>query len=236
MFECDLHLHSIRSTCGYHTLLEIVEIIKKRGLKGFALTDHSPALDTPKAHFAVLLKRMPAVVGGLRVFKGIEASILNVDGDLDLPEITGHRYEIVLAGLHSHDLFATSQGKEKNTRALVNAMRRYPCINIIAHPSFTPLPVDIDAITDVALETGTALEINNARLGLGRVEDDCMSRMLELARDKGTQLAVNSDGHVFSEMGVFDNSIALLEKFGMDRLTIVNRTLESTRAFLGLEE
>lgn len=236
MFECDLHIHSIRSTCGFHTLFEIVSIIRDRGLKGFALTDHSPVLDTPKAHFSVLLKRLPAVVGGLRVFKGIEASVLNCDGDLDLPEIPDQQYEIVLAGLHSHDLFAMSQGKEKNTRALINAMRRYPSINIISHPCFTPLPVDIDALTDVALETGTALEINNARLGLGRIETDCMSRMVELAHKKGTKLAVNSDGHVFTEMGVFDDAVAYLEPFGMDRLTIVNRTLESTLSFLGLDE
>ena len=233
--ECDLHLHSIRSTCGYHTLFEIVDIIRKQGLKGFALTDHGPALDTPTAHFAVLLKRLPAIIDGLRVIKGIETSVLNCSGDVDMPVIEGRSYEVVLAGLHSHDLFYSSQGEKNNTRALINAMKRHPDIKILSHPCFRPLPVDIDALTDVALETGTALEINNSRLNLGRVDTDCLSRMVELAGEKGTMLTVNSDGHVFTEMGNFTASLDFLEPFGMNNLNIVNRTLEETLSFLGLD-
>ena len=233
--ECDLHLHSIRSTCGFHTLLEIVEIIRKQGLKGFALTDHGPALGTPTAHFSVLLRRFPDVIDGLRVIKGIETSVLNCSGDVDMPVLEGNPYEIVLAGLHSHDLFYSSQGKEKNTRALINSMKKHPEIKILSHPCFKSLPVDIDALTDVALETGTALEINSSRLNFGRVEIDRLSRMTELASEKGTMLAVNSDGHGFAQMGNFTASLDFLEPFGMDNLNIVNRTLEETLSFLGLD-
>ena len=152
-----------------------------------------------------------------------------------MPVFEEHPYEIVLAGLHSHDLFYSSQGKENNTRALINAMKRHPEIKIITHPCFSPLPVDIDALTDVALETGTALEVNNSRLNVGRVETDRLSIMIELAAEKGTLLAVNSDGHVFSEMGNFTASLDFLEPFGMNNLNIVNRTLEKTLSFLGLD-
>ena len=114
-------------------------------------------------------------------------------------------------------------------------MKRHPDIKILSHPCFRPLPVDIDALTDVALETGTALEINNSRLNLGRVDTDCLSRMVELAGEKGTMLTVNSDGHVFTEMGNFTASLDFLEPFGMNNLNIVNRTLEETLSFLGLD-
>ncbi|MFC1606403.1 hypothetical protein ACFL47_00410 [Candidatus Latescibacterota bacterium] len=230
-----MHLHSIRSSCGFHTLLEIVSIINKRGLSGFALTDHSPSLGTPKSHFGVLLRRMPSVIDGLRLIKGIEASVMNVDGDLDLPVFKNLEYEIVLAGLHPHDTFAVNRGREANTRALINTMRRYPQINIITHPMSDPYEVDIDALTDVALETGTALEINNSRFSFGRERYDALAAMVELAGEKGTMLAVNSDGHVFSEMGNFKNAISFLRQFDTDRLNIVNRSLESTYEFLNLD-
>ena len=48
-------------------------------------------------------------------------------------------------------------------------------------------------------------------------------------------LTVNSDGHVFTEMGNFTASLDFLEPFGMNNLNIVNRTLEETLSFLGLD-
>ena len=49
-------------------------------------------------------------------------------------------------------------------------------------------------------------------------------------------LCVNSDGHVFSEMGIFDHALDFMKPYGLENFNIVNRTLESTLEFLGLEE
>lgn len=234
-YECDLHVHSIRSACGFHSLLEIVSVMREKGIKAFALTDHGPALDTPLAHFAVLLKRIPRFIDGIRIFKGIEASIMSVEGDLDLPEFEGYKYEAILASLHLHDLFSVSQGVNDNTRALINAMRKNPSIKVITHPYTIPHPIDIDAVTDVALETNTALEINNSHIALKKANNEVLSRMLELAAGKGTMLAVNSDGHVFTEMGEFDSALKVMEPYDIGSLNIVNRTFESTIKFLGLD-
>ncbi len=233
---CDLHIHSIRSTCGFHTLLEIVSIMNAKHIEAFALTDHGPTLETPKPHFSVMLRRVPPVIDGIRVLKGIEASVLNYDGDLDLPLFAGYPYEIILAGLHKHGLFEEPQGLYENTRTLINAMSRNPELNVITHPYFEQFPVDMEALTDAAIETNTALEVNNSYLLNDKAHTDSLALMLELARDKGTPLAVNSDGHVFNEMGEFDLAVRFMEQFGLDRLNIVNHTLESTLAFLELEK
>lgn len=204
--------------------------------KAFALTDHGPALETPQAHFSVLTKRMPPVIDGIRVFKGIEASILNFEGEIDIPELGSYPYEIILAGLHNHGTFAASPGVEINTLAVVNTMKKYPAVKVITHPAYEALPVDMDVITDIALETGTALEINNSYLLNNKTDKERLAYMLQLAQKKGTMLAVNSDGHVFSEMGEFDLAIEFMKPYGLDSFNIVNRTFESTLEFLGLEE
>ena len=236
MSYCDLHVHSIRSTCGFHTLLEIVTIMRAKKQKAFALTDHGPALETPQAHFSVLTKRMPPVIDGIRVFKGIEASILNYKGEIDIPEFGNYPYEIILAGLHNHDAFANNSGVEKNTLTVVNTMKKYPAVKIISHPAYGDLPVDMDIITSVAVETVTALEINNSHLLNNKTDNERLACMLELAREKGTMLAINSDGHVFSEMGEFYAAIEFMKPFGVNNFNIVNRSFESTLEFLGLEE
>ena len=236
MIECDLHVHSIRSACGFHTLLEIVSIMRDKGQKAFALTDHGPSLDTPWNHFAVLLKRIPAMIDGIRVFKGIESSVLDTDGNIDLPVFAGFPYEIVIAGIHPQGNFKESSGAEKNTRALVNAVRRNPVIRGITHPTYLTFPVNLDQLTDLAAERNVALEVNNSHLRSSKATAELILRMLELAREKGTPLMINSDGHVFNEMGEYERALALLEPFGIASFHIVNRTLESTLAFLGLAE
>ncbi|MHB9029163.1 MAG: hypothetical protein ACYC9O_10360 [Candidatus Latescibacterota bacterium] len=236
MIDCDLHVHSLRSTCGFHTLLEIVSIMRGKGIRGFALTDHGVTLGTPKSHFSVLLRRLPGVIDGVRVFKGIESSVLTVDGELDLPEFEGFPYEIILAGLHPHADFAESRGVGENTRALINAMRRYPALKGVTHPNYMSLPVDLDALTDAAAEYNVALEINNSHLRNKKARNEGIPGMLELILKKKAPVMVNSDGHVFNEMGEFEQALAFFEPFGLDRFRLVNRTLESTLEFLGLEE
>jgi len=236
MSYCELHIHSIRSTCGFHTLLEIVTIMRAKKQKAFALTDHGPALETPQAHFSVLTKRMPPVINGIRVFKGIEASILNFEGEIDIPEFGSYPYEIILAGLHNHGTFANSHGVEKNTLAVVNTMKKFPAVKVITHPTYEALPLDVDIITDIAVETGTALEINNSHLLNNKTDKERLACMLELAQKKGTMLAVNSDGHIYSEMGEFGSAVEFMKPYEIESLNIVNRTLESTLEFLGLEE
>jgi len=239
MIACDLHVHSIRSTCGFHTLLELVSIIGKRdGVRGFALTDHGPVHDTPRSHFSVMLKRMPSHIETLRVFKGIEATILSEDGTIDLPSFSfGKPYEIVLAGLHNYGVFASSTGSKANTRAVVNTLRRNPEVKIITHPFWREFSLDLDEVTDTALETGAALEINNSYLLNKKADLDSLDNLLDHSRGKGNPLSINSDGHMFNEVARFDLALDILERHGgPDAFNIVNRTMESTLTFLGIEE
>ena len=231
----DLHVHSIRSSCGVHTLLEIVSIMHERGLAGFALTDHSPLHGTPRSHFSVMLRRMPQMVDGLRVFKGIEATIIDDSGEIEAPIFGGVEYEIVLAALHHHGVFGPGPYMARNTTAVTNALRRNPRIKVITHPFYDQFPVDMDALTDVACETDTALEVNNAYFITGKADHDAFARMMELCKEKGVKLTVDSDGHMFNEIGTFDSALAALEPYGIPPEQVMNRTMESTLAFLGLE-
>ena len=235
MSFCDLHVHSIRSSCGFHTLLEIIAIMKGKKQTACALTDHGPKLATPPSHFSVMLRRLPPVINGIRLLKGIEASILNVDGEIDLPVFEGYPFEIILAGLHNHDIFEDSLGIEENTRAVVNAIKRNPSIKVLTHPYFKTLPLDLDVVTDAALENGIALEINNSYILNGKADMESMAYMVGLCKKKDVMLAVNSDGHVFSEMAEYGLAMEFLKPYGIENFTIVNRTFESTLEFLGLE-
>ena len=72
LIELDTHFHSVASTHAYSTVKEIAHSALENGIKGFAMTDHAPAMpDSPHIwHFrkyserlrkCVLLWQVPAV-------------------------------------------------------------------------------------------------------------------------------------------------------------------------------
>ena len=40
MGKIDLHIHTVKSPCGLHTLLEILDLAAERGMTLIAVTDH----------------------------------------------------------------------------------------------------------------------------------------------------------------------------------------------------
>ena len=87
------------------------------------------------------------------------------------------------------------QDRAQITQRVMNALRN-PYVDIIGHPSGRILgqrqesAVDLDTVTQVAAETGTALEVNSipARLDL----DDVHVRR---AIEQSVKIAISSDAH-----------------------------------------
>ena len=88
----DFHTHSLQSSCGMHTVAEILEFAAQKGVETVNICDHGAAAGR-KIIFGVIAdpKRTPAEVqistGGqlslIRLLPGIEANILD-DGKTDL--------------------------------------------------------------------------------------------------------------------------------------------------------
>ena len=131
----DLHAHT-RATDGRNSLQEMAEAARLRGLRYFAITDHSRRLTMAKGlDSARLLQqteaidRLNATLSGITILKGIEVDILE-DGNLDLPDDVLGRLDLVVGAVHS--LFKLS--KQKQTDRILKAMD-HPHFSILAHPS-----------------------------------------------------------------------------------------------------
>ena len=222
MIKVDLHVHSIRSYCGEHTILELVHAARSLGMTAFALTDHGTALGTLLPHFSVFCCRMPDMIDGIRVLKGIEANVMDMKGGTDIPEKFREYFEVVALGIHSVGKFTESRGIRENTDALICALERNPDITIISHPALINYPVDIDALADCALEHGAALEISNSNQLNGKDDPAQIRRILELAEEGRVSISFNSDAHVISELGRDDHIEELLKDFDRSRMDIIN--------------
>lgn len=228
MLRVDLHIHSIRSHCGVHTILELVGIARSKGMEAFAITDHGHSLGTFGSHFSILTRRVPQVIDGIRIIKGIEANVLDLDGGTDIPERFKDLFEVVIIGLHSVGMFKQSRGIGENTGGLIRAIEMNPCITLVAHPALKDYPVDVDELAACACEHNVSLEISNANLLHEKDDMKRIRRILELAHDGKVSLSFNSDGHVFNEIGEDGEIQELLRGVDLSKMDVLNDRILST--------
>lgn len=88
MLNIDLHLHTIASRHAYSTILEYINQAKKLKMKVIGISDHGPdtcSTLTDDIYFRTM-DRIPSYVEGIRILKGAEANIINLNGDIDLSD------------------------------------------------------------------------------------------------------------------------------------------------------
>lgn len=232
--ETDLHIHTVASGHAYSTIDEIAREAAARGLRGIGMTDHGPALPGgPHPYHFAALRFIPTYLHGVRVLRGIEANII-APGELDLPQNKLDLLDLVLAGFHEECGFRAGSVTE-NTDAVVRVMERR-LLHVLTHPGNPVFPIDYDVAARTAAETGVAIEINNASFSLSRhgSADNCR-QMARCCARHGTWVAIGSDAHIAQGVGVFDEALAAAQTGGVRWEQIVNRTLESTLAFLGIQ-
>ncbi|WP_243374303.1 phosphatase [Geotalea sp. SG265] len=231
----DMHTHTIASGHAYSTVNELAEAAARKGLKALALTDHGPAMPGgPHLYHFGAIRFIPRGIAGVRILCGVEANILNTRGEIDLPDRYQERLDFIMAGLHEGCGF-DDQGLRNNTQAVINAMAN-PHIHAVSHPGNPLFPTDYEEVVKAALHTGTALEINNASLGISREGSRPNCRKLaDLIARYGAPVVVGSDAHISQGVGVFDDALQLLAETGINETQVVNSSLERLLIFLRLQ-
>lgn len=148
-----MHVHSTYSD-GVNTVEENIKQAEKTGLLRFCCVDHVRRETDWLARFAENVNRLKSDTK-IELFSGVETKLLNVFGDLDIPEnlagidfiyVADHQFPMGDSCYHPKEVRQMLQSKEINPdaaietlcRATINAMRRYPNM-VIAH-LFSILP------------------------------------------------------------------------------------------------
>ncbi len=232
----DLHTHSVSSGHAYSTVNELAAAAAANGLKALAITDHGPALPGgPHLYHFGAMRFIPREIAGVRILLGCEANILDLDGNIDIPENYLQRLDFVMAGLHEGCGF-DNQGIERNTKAILNAMKNHG-IHAISHPGNPVFPADYETLAREASKTGTALEINNASFTHSRCgsRPNCENLALHIAQH-GTRVVVGSDAHIAQNVGHFEEAVEIIANAGIHEIQVVNSSMERLLAFLELPE
>ncbi len=202
-----IHNHSTYSD-GAHTLRQMAEAARARGLEYFGLCDHSRSLvianglsverlraqaEEVRALNAEFAELAPAEAGGgppFRIFHGTECDIL-ADGSLDYPDDVLAELDLVVASVHTGFNMTEAEATERIVRAVSN-----PHVHVLGHMTGRLLlaregyPVDHLAVIEACAEHGVAIELNANPYRL-----DMDWRWIREATARGVLIASNPDAH-----------------------------------------
>lgn len=228
----DTHTHTLSSGHAYSTIRENAAEAAVNGMTAIAMTDHGPAMkgSSSELHF-VNLGVIPQNIGGVRVFKGAEANIIDFSGGLDLPEWVLSRLEFVIASFH--DIVIEPGDEEQNTQGMINALKN-PYVDVVGHPGNPQFCVDIDKVVRKAAEYGKLIEINN---GSFRVRKGSEKNCLEFARKckkYGVGVTCGTDSHMCYGIGKFDAVFEILGEAQIPEELVLSTSLDKAEAFVKL--
>ena len=255
-FFGDYHTHTIFSkkpyVPWYHAKGSIEDNImhaKKIGLKEIAITDHGfnhglfgcsrKKLKCTKEEILRLEQKYD-----IKVYFGVEANFLGVDGTIDVADSDREYLDIVLCGFHKpakpktfKDMFniffknffakyfgTTKKMYARNTTMVLNALDKNN-IDVLTHLN-SKMKCDVVKIAKKAAEKGTLIELNERHCDFSKEEVEGMLKV-------GVNFIVNSDAHKPEKIGTFSKVEKIIKDYNIPQERIAN--LDKLPNFLSLK-
>ncbi|MGM9532249.1 phosphatase [Intestinibacter sp.] len=232
----DMHTHTVASGHAYSTINENVQFAKQHGIKILGMSDHGPnMLGGPELYFFNNLKVIPKEIDGVRVLKGMEANILDAEGNLDKLDpraLPGLDY--LIASLHT--ICMKPSTKEDNTNAILNAMDKEK-VKIIGHPDDGRYPLDYEPIVKKAKEKNILLEVNNSSLSPNTFRKGARENIkayLELCKKYGVRIIMGTDAHICYDIGVFKYAEEVIEEANFPKELVINYWEDQIKEFFNI--
>jgi DNA polymerase (family 10) len=229
----DLHLHTSWSD-GAESAEAMAASAAMLGYEYIAITDHSQSLKVAGGvpihelrqhieHVRTLSDR-----AGITVLIGTECDIAG-DGSLDYPEEVLADLDVVIASVHTRFRMT----RDEMTKRIVRAMESDQ-VDIIGHPTGRllgardPYDVDVEALVDAAVRTGTALEINASPERL-----DLKDSYVRMAKERGARFAIGTDAHTAAHLRSMGLGVSVARRGWLEAPDVINtRPLAALRDLL----
>ena len=228
----DLHGHSDWSGDGKASLEDMVAAAAARGYTYWAVTDHAENLTMNGVTRAGMLQRRRAIEElqeryDLRILEGVELNI-DIDGGVDYDREFLLQFDFCVASVHT----LMQRGGADQTRRIIAAME-HPAVHAIGHPTGRLIgrrpgyDLDLDAVVEAAVRTGTALEVNASPRRL-----DLSGDMVRRAVAAGATLTISCDAHSVGDLGSMRYGVATAQRGWATPHDVLNcRDLDGLLAF-----
>lgn len=229
--KVDLHTHTITSGHAYSTLTENALAASRKGIKLLGMTDHGPSMPgAPNLYHFGNLAILPEELYGVRILPGVEANIINHEGELDVPVNYLNRVKLVLVGLHV--ICYPGGTSEQNTHAYIQAMNN-PFTDMMVHPGRPEFELDLERIAFESANLNIPVEINNSSLGKEKKDAWGNCRLFSRYMAKyNAPVILGSDAHFWDRVGEFSFALELIRDAGISENQVLNTSPERVLEYL----
>lgn len=212
----DLHTHTCAS--GHGTNDKITDLAKeaaKRKMLVLGISDHGPASQGSAG--LSYFRGLPLGERhrfGVSLYYGVEANILDSDGNLDVPDDILRTLDFCIISMH-RPIYASGSETE-NTKAYIRAMR-HPNVQIIGHCDDSRFPVDYRELVKAAQAFGVLPELNNVSLLPDSYRKNCRenaTRLLKECASLSCPILLSSDSHGRGHIGEAAEALKLVQETG----------------------
>ena len=220
----DYHTHTKYSDAGHGiTVADNVKSAISAGLQEIAITDHgfnNPILALTRRKFRkekIEVEEARKTFPQIKIYHGIEADIISLDGRLDITEEEIEDVDLLVAGFHAGAIPPNGKSFRRmympvfkkavfprysehssiiadNTKAYIKCIEKYP-IDVLAHPD-NRLRINAYDVCKCCADNGTIVEINAKHVDIVERTFDDMLRSNAL-------LMANTDSHRPNRIGDF---------------------------------
>ena len=238
----DMHTHTYYSH-GTASIEEMVKAAVQKGLSEIHITEHGYAhyyaRKLNRAKYLEMYKQIEDLrvkYPQIRIVFGVEANIFSVQGDIDIKDEDIELFEVVNVGFHvmcklknltsfiklhalaflayrCHLRIFQKASEKYCTEAMLRVLDRYK-IHLITHP-MSNYRFDLQKIARKCVETGTILEINNAR---GRLNAEEVKRI----KDLNVRFIIGSDAHIPEDVGSCARGCQIIQQSGLNIEQVLN--------------
>ena len=224
----DLHTHSVASTHAFSTVQELAQQAENKGVELFALTDHGP--DTPdsphKWHFETL-QRIPREINGVTLIRGIEANIVDENGNVNFLRDKRGAIEFVIASSHTTPFAPESQ---EQFSKMWHGVIENPDVDVLGHMVYSrQYMCDLDSIIKSAKKHNKLIELNNS---YAKREHDGTKEIALKCMEVGALVSVNSDAHISFEIGGYEAIYRIFDEIGFPEELVGNLNRERVLKYL----
>lgn len=232
----DLHTHTMASIHAYSTLTENAREAKKNGLEILGVSDHGYGMPhTTLPEYWMNLTVIPPYLEGVRILRGIEMNLCDMQGHLFEEDLLGTT-DYVIASLHGNIFDFGEKRSTDFTPVYLEALKRYPQINIIGHPDDDRYPIDYEALVKACKTHHVAMEVNCSSLDENSFRKNAeknQRRYLALCKEYEVPIIVNSDAHMSTSVGQFSLAEELLSELHFPEEQIINTSWDKLESLLG---
>ena len=218
----DTHCHTVASSHAYSTVMENVAVAKQRNLYALGITDHAVSMPSPPGvWYFENLHAIPKEIDNIKILRGIESNILNSRGDLDLPK-TDVFFDLTWVIASIHDVcYKDNHDIDSCTEAWLNICKN-PVVNVIGHSGSPDYIYNYEKVIPEFGQTGKLVEINNSSFRIRKNSYENCKKIASLCKKYSVPIILSSDAHFCTQIGVFTESLKLLEEINFPEELVIN--------------